>query len=78
MPLVAILTETKDLLLYDIQKGKLINYLTGHSKRIIKVVADQKARANFFTLGDDLKIIFWGYTDKWSARTFDFRKILAK
>lgn len=59
MPVIAALTLNKELIVYDIQKDKVINYLNGHSEKIDKIITDSKSRTNFFTLSQDLKIIFW-------------------
>lgn len=79
MPVIATLTENKELIVYDIQKDRVINYLNGHCGKIMKIISDGKSRTNFFTLGDDLRVIFWRFSvDKWIPRVYNFHKILEK
>jgi hypothetical protein len=77
MPVVALITKKKEILVYDIQKDKVINYLQGHTNPIIKIIPDSKSTTNFFSLCTANKIIFWRYSvDKWIPKVYEFSKIL--
>lgn len=79
MPVVAAMTQNKELIVYDIQKDKVINYMNGHCGKVLKMLMDSKSRTNFFSLSDDLKLIFWRFSvDKWIPRVYNFHKILEK
>ena len=57
----------------------MLNYLQGHTSKIIKVVPDSKSKINFFTLCEGNQIVYWKYSvDKWIPRVYNFRKILAE
>jgi hypothetical protein len=77
MPVIAMMTKDKELIVYDIQKDRVINYLHGHCGKIKIILTDSKSRTNFFTLGEDNKLIFWRFSvDKWIPRVYNFEKIL--
>jgi WD40 repeat protein len=77
LPIVAMLTERQEILVYDFQKERLLNYLVSHYGEVIKVLVDEKSRINIYSLGKDNRIIYWRFQgDKWTPRVYDFNRIL--
>ena len=49
--ILAIRTEAGWLVMYDVQKEKVVHCLIGHNTKIRKFVRNKKPRANFYSLG---------------------------
>ena len=75
--MICMLTKREEVIIYDMQKGRVLNYLVSHFGQVVKIMNDERSRVNIFTLGTDCRIIHWKYTaDKWLPKVFDFKRML--
>ena len=70
---ICISTKAGWLVIYDVQKEKVVNCLIGHAKELVKILRNKVTRSNFFSLGKDNLVIQWLFSvDKWVPTCFSF------